>query len=301
MYKHVGRIKNNQRKVVVAYRTIPNDPYSCLVVTSDALPASDHDDLMKLVESDAGQSADEFYEAMQRTYLSDGRNMLAGLHAHGHMRKFPTNEVEMVPNRSSTILLSELNEVIAQQKGVAIDDLAVKGETKEPAPAAQESTPATLEAPQDEVLTDEAIAAKLRSDADRLFKEAKALREQAEDLSPTKRKTTKKTTESAQWVADKNNSTNETDWDDIFEDIEIEILPIDYMNKCIIKFKDGTVWEVDIKDSRKKQSADDIEQSLETLFQEYEPTIDNIDFRMDMERIKKDLTKRVKRFLKLNK
>ncbi len=50
------------------------------------------------------------------------------------------------------------------------------------------------------------------------------------------------------------------------EDIEIEILPIEYMKKCIIKFKDGNVWEVDIKDSRKKQSIDDIEQSLETLY-----------------------------------
>ena len=197
MYKHVGRIKNNQRKVVVAYRTIPNDPYSCLVVTSDALAAADHDDLMKLVESDAGQSADEFYEAMQRTYLSDGRNMLAGLHTTGHMRKFPTSEIEMVPNRSSVILLSELNEVIAQQKGVAIDDLAVKGEAKSTDETAQTPAPTTLEAPQSEVLSDDAIAAKLRSDADRLFKEAKALREQAEELSPTKRKTTKKTTESA--------------------------------------------------------------------------------------------------------
>jgi len=197
MYKHVGRIKNNQRKVVVAYRTIPNDPYSCLVVTSDALAAADHDDLMKLVESDAGQSADEFYEAMQRTYLSDGRNMLAGLHTTGHMRKFPTSEIEMVPNRSSVVLLSELNEVIAQQKGIAIDDLAVKGEAKATTKTAQTPTPATLEAPQGEVLSDDAIAAKLRSDADRLFKEAKALREQAEELSPTKRKTTKKTTESA--------------------------------------------------------------------------------------------------------
>jgi len=197
MYKHVGRIKNNQRKVVVAYRTIPNDPYSCLVVTSDALAAADHDDLMKLVESDAGQSADEFYEAMQRTYLSDGRNMLAGLHTTGHMRKFPTSEIEMVPNRSSVILLSELNEVIAQQKGVAIDDLAVKGEAKATDETAQTPASTTLEAPQSEVLSDDAIAAKLRSDADRLFKEAKALREQAEELSPTKRKTTKKTTESA--------------------------------------------------------------------------------------------------------
>ncbi len=200
MYKHVGRIKNNQRKVVVAYRTIPNDPYSCLVVTSDALPAADHDDLMKLVESDAGQRADEFYEAMQRTYLSDGRNMLTGLHTTGHMRKFPTSEIEMVPNRSSVVLLSELNEVIAQQKGVAVDDLAVKSQANpQPKTTASVETPAptTLEAPQSEVLTDDAIAAKLRSDADRLFKEAKALREQAEELSPTKRKTTKKATESA--------------------------------------------------------------------------------------------------------
>ena len=199
MYKHVGRIKNNQRKVVVAYRTIPNDPYSCLVVTSDALAAADHDELMKLVESDAGQKADEFYEAMERQYLSDGRNMLAGLHTTGHMRKFPTNEIEMVPNRSTAVLLSELNEVIAKQKGVALEDLAVKSRAN-PAPAAnpvEAPAPTTLEAPQNEVLTDEDIAAKLRSDADRLFKEAKALREQAEELSPTKRKTAKKTTESA--------------------------------------------------------------------------------------------------------
>ena len=123
--------------------------------------------------------------------------MLAGLHTTGHMRKFPTSEIEMVPNRSSVILLSELNEVIAQQKGVAIDDLAVKGEAKATDETAQTPEPTTLEAPQSEVLSDDAIAAKLRSDADRLFKEAKALREQAEELSPTKRKTTKKSTESA--------------------------------------------------------------------------------------------------------
>ena len=38
------------------------------------------------------------------------------------------------------------------------------------------------------VLSDEQLAASYRSQADRLFKEAKALREQAEDLVPTKRK-----------------------------------------------------------------------------------------------------------------
>ena len=41
------------------------------------------------------------------------------------------------------------------------------------------------------VLTDEDLAAQYRSQADALFKEAKALREQAEELKPTKRKTKK--------------------------------------------------------------------------------------------------------------
>lgn len=206
MLKHVGRLKTNQRRVVVAYRTLPNDPYSCLCIMSDSLNSADHDDIMKLVESDAGQSADEFYQAMDRVYLSDGRPMLAGLHTQGHLRKMQTTDVEMTPNHVTSVPLNELNQIIAEQKGVALEDLAIKPNTpqqQEPTqePATEtvaEPTAAPLAASSNEVLTDEQIAAKMRSDADRLFKEAKALREQAEELSPTKRKTTrKKQTESA--------------------------------------------------------------------------------------------------------
>jgi len=205
MLKHVGRLRTNKRRVVVAYRTIPNDPYSCLCIMSDSLSSADHDDVMKLVESDAGQSADEFYQAMDRVYLSDGRPMLAGLHTQGHLRKMATADVEMTPNHKSSVPLNELNQIIADQKGVALEDLAIKPNTpqaKAPAqkPATEtvaEPTAAPLAASANEVLTDEQIAAKMRSDADRLFKEAKALREQAEELSPTKRKTTRKQTESA--------------------------------------------------------------------------------------------------------
>ena len=50
-------------------------------------------------------------------------------------------------------------------------------------PAASYTEPATTD-----VLTDEALASQYRSQADSLFKEAKSLREQAEQLVPTKRK-----------------------------------------------------------------------------------------------------------------
>ena len=205
--KHVGRIIKSRKKCVVAYRVLPNDPDHCLIVMTENLMADEHDALIKAVESDAGQSAYEFGEAMARNVLPDGRNMLAGFHATGKLTRVATNEVEIVPDSNNTIPLNELNDTIATQRGVTVADLALKGDTdtKEETiaqvnPVADPDTPAEVveaaqEANADGVLTDEELAAKYRSDADRLFKEAKALREQAEELVPTKKKS--KTTESA--------------------------------------------------------------------------------------------------------
>lgn len=199
--KHVGRMKNNQRKVIVAYRTIPGDAESAIVVTTENLGADEHDSLMKLVESNAGQTAYELAEAMARVSLPDGRNMLAAFHTTGKMIKVPTNTVEMIPDNKTNIMLNELNLVIAQQKGVSIEDLALKGNTTKTENIASvneipESIVETIQAPVNDVLTDEQIAAKYRSDADRLYKEAKRLRDEADKLAPVKKKTAK-TEESA--------------------------------------------------------------------------------------------------------
>tara|TARA_Y100000385_G_C12968527_1_gene582963 strand:+ start:85 stop:690 length:606 start_codon:yes stop_codon:yes gene_type:complete len=197
--KHVGRIKNNRAKVVVAYRTIPNDAYSCLVVPTAELASDEHDTLIKAVESAAGQEAGELYEVMQRTTLPDGRNMLKGFHQRGNLRKFPTSEIEMTPNTNTAILLSDLNGVIAEQKGIAVADLAIsttEAAAQYEAPA-EETVNETPAAPASDVITDDVLAAQYRSQADALFKEAKKLREQAEELSPTKR-TSKKKAESVE-------------------------------------------------------------------------------------------------------
>lgn len=191
--KHVGRIATTKRKVIVAYRVVPNDPENCIVVTTENLMADEHDALMKLVESDAGQQANELADAMARARLPDGRIMLAAFHATGKMIKINTSMVEMTPNMQTTISLKELNEMVAQQKGVSVADLAVKpanvNEAPKSAPVAA-ATPETFEAfaSNEQPLSDDALAAKYRSDADRLYKEAKRLREEAEKLSPTKKK-----------------------------------------------------------------------------------------------------------------
>ena len=75
MYKHVGRIKTNQRKVIVAYRTVPGEPDNCVVVTTENLMAEEHDALMKLIESDGGQNEDVFANAMARAILMQENNL----------------------------------------------------------------------------------------------------------------------------------------------------------------------------------------------------------------------------------
>lgn len=191
---------NNQRRIVVAYKVLPDDPDHGVVVTTENLAAEEHDSLMKLVESPAGQEADDLATVMMRTKLPDGSNMLARFHTTGKMVKVKTADVEMIPNRNTTIRLSELNEAIAQQKGVTVADLAVKSNAPK-AEVVAESATANVTAPAapttDGVITDEDLAAKLRSDADRLYKEAKALRAQAEELVPTVKKTTAKKSKSS--------------------------------------------------------------------------------------------------------
>lgn len=194
--KHVAKLSTNGRPCIVAYRVIPGDPNNCLVVHTDSLDADQHDTLMKLVESNTGQTAYELAEAMARTQLPDGRNMLETFHLTGKLTVQPTDIVTMVPNNQSSVNLRELNEMIAKEQGVSVEDLALQSNSKQ-----EESTPTTTtianteaEVPSEaasDVLTDEDLAAQYRSQADALFKEAKKLREQAEELVPSKKRTKK--------------------------------------------------------------------------------------------------------------
>lgn len=198
--KHIGRIKANGRKCIVVFRTLPGDAFSCLVVMTESLSESYHDSLINLVESNAAQGSVELSEVLARAVFSDGSTMLPSLHVKGLLTKVPTNSVEMTPNSSVSILLSELNQIIAEQKGVSVQDLALQpenikstSEVKEIATATdispkQGNTEPLMDQTAPQVLNDEDLARKYRSDADRLSKEAAQLRRLAEELVPTKKK-----------------------------------------------------------------------------------------------------------------
>lgn len=195
--KHVGKMKNNGAKIVVAYRTIPGDPYSALVVGTQALMDSYHDSLMSLVESDVGQQADELADVMAVRRFPDGTNMLHYLHSNGHLKKVPTNGVLITPDPKSSVPLDELNNIIAQQKGVRLEDLAIKDGSNTVVPTMPEPVLESGVAESETVSVEAPISltpAEMRSRADALYKEAAKLRKAADELDPPKSKKTAKET-----------------------------------------------------------------------------------------------------------
>lgn len=198
--KHVGRVIATNKKCVVAYRTLPGEAHSCLIIPTENLPDNYHDGIINLVESGAGQDSYEFADALARSTFPDGSNMLRTLHATGRLIKAPTSAIEMTPTPAVAIQLSELNQIIAEQRGLPVDELAIKPlnspdtlSVKEPTaempplpdvPAA----PVVAETPVAPTGTPEEQAKFYRSQADKLAKQAAQMRRLAEDLVPTKKK-----------------------------------------------------------------------------------------------------------------
>ena len=198
--KHIGRVRNNGKKCIVVFRTLPGDAFNSLVVLTESLTASYHDALINLVESNASQTTSELSEVLARALFPDGTTVLPSLHRQGLLTKIPTDQIEMTPNSNISVVLAELNQMIAEQKGISVQDLAMKDPIQvdevatakdiSPDTVTKEDVTKTTSSSVTETvdLSPEAMAKKYRSDADRLSKEAAQLRRMAEDLVPTKKK-----------------------------------------------------------------------------------------------------------------
>jgi len=198
--KHVGKMKNNDAPVIIVFRTLPGDPNSCLVIGTQGLGPSHHDDLMRVVESPEAQEAFELGTVLSVRRFSDNNTILPWLHQQGKMRKVATDTVLVTPEPNQSVGLDELNKIIAQQKGLSLEQLSIgadqtKAEVTEVATIADTPAKATV-TPKTEVVADAPAAnatpedqAKFyRSQADKLSKQAADMRRKAEELSPTVKK-----------------------------------------------------------------------------------------------------------------
>jgi hypothetical protein len=128
-FKHIGELEDQSKaKVVIVYRTVPDEPNNCLVVGTKFLPDMYHNALMRAVESDGAQQAMELGEFLGRQTFPDGTNMLALLHSDNYIKKFATKDIIVTFGNTpdGRIALNKLNEQIARDMKVKVSELAVK-------------------------------------------------------------------------------------------------------------------------------------------------------------------------------
>ena len=90
-------------------------------------------------------------------------------------------------------------------------------------------------------------------------------------------------------------------WPEIFSDVDTSAVPLPYLHSIVVSFKDGKQWNVVLKDTDKNSKDGKIPKHLYEFFQLHEEQIEHIDFRIDVEKIKKDVIKNTNRFLKRKK
>jgi hypothetical protein len=88
-----------------------------------------------------------------------------------------------------------------------------------------------------------------------------------------------------------------SEWPEIFEDMYISTMPVEYLHSIKLEFHDGRVWEIAVDDqltSLKSQAIAD--RLIETLY-EYANDVKKIDFKVNVEKLKTDIKKEIRKIL----
>jgi len=198
MLKHVGR--QGDARVIVVFREIPGEEHMALVAYPQQLPTGYHDDVMKCIESNAGQAAKHLGDALHRVVGRDGANLLGKMHREGWMKKVRTQDIIMTPSPGGQgARLDEINQIIRDMEagGDAASRLAELDATAglaDPAKqqAGREAAAAARTPNASGVLSDADIAQDLVKQADGMRAQINVLNEeinrltaQAQELDPS--------------------------------------------------------------------------------------------------------------------
>jgi hypothetical protein len=90
-------------------------------------------------------------------------------------------------------------------------------------------------------------------------------------------------------------------WPEVFGEITLNVIPIKYLDRISLRFKNGKVWEINTRNKKENMDWATLEKNVKEIISSYEAEIDNIDFKLDTDQIKRDMIKASNRFLKKRK
>lgn len=196
--KHVGRVINTGRKCIVLFRHLYDahgniaDENNCIVIETERLHDAEHQDVMRIIESEAAQSTGDVYNVFNRNRLANGEIALEWLAANGHFKTYSTDNIMLTPDSNNSLPLDKLNNIVRMQQAGAseadINNILHNDTDSAPRQLDTNSTLATEQESGEQVLDDVTIAKNLMEQANEFDTQAKELRAKAKKLDPTLKK-----------------------------------------------------------------------------------------------------------------
>ena len=87
-------------------------------------------------------------------------------------------------------------------------------------------------------------------------------------------------------------------WPEIFGDVKLNVVPLGYLHSVLVNFKDGKTWEIRVTTKVKDEGWKAFEKNLSELVKTYEDSIEDVDFKLDTEKVKKDIKRSTQKFLR---
>lgn len=78
-------------------------------------------------------------------------------------------------------------------------------------------------------------------------------------------------------------------WPEVFEDLYMNTMPVEYLHSIRLEFENGRVWEIDIQEHAHVVQSQTIADKLIHMLHEYSEEIKRIDFQVDIDRLKNDI------------
>jgi len=176
--KHIG--KYGEKKCVVVFREVPDEPENCLIVLSDSLPDVEHDDLMNVIVSLEAQGTGDISNVLGRRQFTNGDTMLNYLHFKNKITKVPVGLVSLTPTATDVIPLAEVNAELRRLENDPIPPKTHASHLDTDGTARAVST-GDVEGAQGLILQ----ADLMEADAKAMLKEAEAKRSEAFNIDPS--------------------------------------------------------------------------------------------------------------------
>ena len=74
-------------------------------------------------------------------------------------------------------------------------------------------------------------------------------------------------------------------------------MPVAYLKSVRLEFNNGRIWEIDIQEQLSNATNDIVAEKLLDTFTEYKEEITKVDFTIDIQRLKQDITDKTNKLL----